>query len=480
MGKIDAKDTRKDVAYFVVNNGTETFREDNLGSVPFIGSRHWQCLWHFVMLILAYGTRVSLSVAIVAMTDPKTSTNPDIPTYPHWTQKGAILSAFFWGYVWPQILAGYVAHRFGAKWFLIVTMGVQSVLGVLTPYTAAQFGANGMMAVRAIQGFSQGFFFPIVTHVLSQWVPPQERARLANVTFAAVPFGTVLALLITGVIAQSPYGWPMVFYLYGVLGVVWCVLFSFFGYNTPADHTNINQAEKYYIETSLGRTEKKKSHAVPWKALFTSVPVWALVFTQCGWVFGFWILLTQIPTYMNYVMNFNIKDNSVLSSMPYITQLILGFIISFLSDILVNKGHLKQTVARKVFNTLGCVIPAAALILLAFTKNTEPTRAVILLIIAVGSGACGPSGGWGLNHMDLSSDHSGTLMGLCNAVSNILSIWAPLMVQILVKNETDPEQWKIIFFTAAGTYVVSSLIFICFGSAKRQPWNDHENKDIKK
>lgn len=31
------------------------------------------------MLVLAYGMRVNLSVAIVAMTDPEASSNPDIP-----------------------------------------------------------------------------------------------------------------------------------------------------------------------------------------------------------------------------------------------------------------------------------------------------------------------------------------------------------------------------------------------------------------
>lgn len=479
MGKEYTEKTRKDIAYIVVNNDKDTFTEDSLGPAPVIAARYWQCFWLFVLLFIAFGTRVHLSVAIVAMTDPSSNTNSDIPTYPHWTQKGAILSAFFWGYIWPQIFAGYASHRFGAKWFLVVAMGIQSVLGLLTPYIAANFGPNGVMAARAIQGFCQGFIMPMTTHVLSQWIPPQERARLTNLTYGAVPSGTVVALLISGVIAASPYGWPMIFYLYGISGLVLCIIFSFLGHNSPAEHPTISEAEKYYIESSLGRTEKK-SHKVPWKGIFTSVPVYALAVTQCGFVFGFWILLSQIPTYMNYVMNFNIKKNSVLSSMPYFAQFVLGLIMGFISDIIINKGHLKQSVSRKVFNSVGNTISALALVLLAFTKSDEPTRAVILLTVAIGSCAISGSAGWGLNHMDLSSDHSGTLMGLCNGVSNILSIFAPLLVQILVKDETDAEQWKVIFFIAAGTYIVTAIVFACFGSGKRQAWNDHEKKDIKK
>lgn len=43
------------------------------------GVRHTQVILLFVMLVIAYGMRVNLSVAIVAMTDPEASSNPDIP-----------------------------------------------------------------------------------------------------------------------------------------------------------------------------------------------------------------------------------------------------------------------------------------------------------------------------------------------------------------------------------------------------------------
>lgn len=158
-------------------------------------------------MLIAYGFRVNLSVAIVAMTDTTPNNNTDIPvsifkrkthkkviftflwqTYPHWTQKGAILSAFFWGYIWPQILAGYVANRFGAKWFLVATMATQSSIGFCTPYLASYFGEKGVMIGRVIQGFCQGFLFPSITHLLSQWVPHEERARMTSFTYG----GTIL------------------------------------------------------------------------------------------------------------------------------------------------------------------------------------------------------------------------------------------------------------------------------------------------
>lgn len=38
--------------------------------------------------------------------------------------------------------------------------------------------------------------------------------------------------------------------------------------------------------------------------------------------------------------------------------------------------------------------------------------------------------------------------------------------------QSDPLQWRIIFFIAAGVYFFGNLQFIIFGKANIQPWND--------
>ncbi|KAH1021983.1 hypothetical protein HUJ04_011459 [Dendroctonus ponderosae] len=252
-----------------------------------------------------FGFRVILSVAIIAMTDPTASSNPDVPTY-DWKGKGTILS--FWGYLWTQAFAGYAAKRFGAKWFLIGAIFVQSMLSLLTPLTAALLGSYGMCVSRALQGTCQGFVFPSVTHQLTQWVPPNERSRLGSVIFGSAPLGTVVAMLVTGVISAGWYGWPLVFYLYGVVGLGWCILFAFLGANSPSSHSSISKEEKYYIEQSLGHIGDKPTNKVPWKKIFTSIPLWAVFLAQTGNNYAFWTLLTQIPSYMNHVMHFDIKN----------------------------------------------------------------------------------------------------------------------------------------------------------------------------
>ncbi|XP_066153293.1 putative inorganic phosphate cotransporter isoform X2 [Euwallacea fornicatus] len=457
-----------ELAHVEKQNGVHASKDKD---APTIGVRHCQVFILFLLIFLAYGIRVTLSVAIVAMTDPSASINPNVPTYPEWHDKSIVLSAFFWGYVLPQIIAGWLAGRYGSKWFLLGSTALCGSLCIILPYMAAGLGSKGVMVNRALQGLCQGFLFPNVHNFLSQWVPPDERSRLGTIVYAAGPFGTVIAMLMTGVISASSYGWPLVFYLYGGASLIWCLICLAFTYNSPAVHPKISEAEKYYIEHSLGHSEGKPDHKIPWKSIWTSLPLWAILISHCGQNWGFWTLMTEIPNYMGHVMNFNIKSNSVLSALPYFVLWILSFVMCFISDALISRRILSISIARKVFNSIGLIIPAIALAFLGFTPADDPNRAVALLVIAVGFNS-GVYCGFNVNHVDISPNHAGILMGITNGLSNIFGIVAPLLVQFLVPNEEDPEQWKIIFFMTAIVYVCADIFYIIFGSGEVQKWNE--------
>ena len=42
-------------------------------------------------------------------------------------------------------------------------------------------------------------------------------------------------------------------------------------------------------------------------AILTSVPMWALIVVHCAQNWGFWTLLTEIPSYMDGVLGFDLK-----------------------------------------------------------------------------------------------------------------------------------------------------------------------------
>lgn len=46
-------------------------------------------------------------------------------------------------------------------------------------------------------------------------------------------------------------GWPSIFYVFGLVGVVWSVAFLIFVYEDPSTHPNIDEKERKYINSAL-------------------------------------------------------------------------------------------------------------------------------------------------------------------------------------------------------------------------------------
>ena len=64
---------------------------------------------------------------------------------------------------------------------------------------------------------------------------------------------------------------------------------------------------EFLINSQMHVSYLQKS-ATPWKEIFTSIPMWSLIITHCGQNWGYWMLLTAMPTYMKSVLKFNIEE----------------------------------------------------------------------------------------------------------------------------------------------------------------------------
>ncbi|XP_072392270.1 putative inorganic phosphate cotransporter [Diabrotica undecimpunctata] len=445
---------------------------------PTIGKRHMQIVLAFLIVFLNYAIRISMSVIIVAMTDPTANENKDIPTY-NWNDKSLVVSSFMWGYVIPQVGAGYLATTYGAKWFLAGSLIASSSLGLLVPIAAATFGSKGLIGIRMLQGLSQGVLFPSIHVFLSRWVPINERSRLGTLPYVGAPVGTVGSMLLTGLIASSWYGWPMAVYFFSGLGLSVGLVFAYFGCSEPSIHSTITEEEKNYIINNLSGTEstieKEETAPVPWIEILTSLPFWALLLAQIGWSWSNWTLLLETPIYMNHVMKFDLKSNSVLSSLSYIAEAISAICYSIVADFLIKRKICDIGRTRKLMNGIGLIFPSIALVVLANCKSTDGYIAVAMLVF-IGLTGSSTRSGFNINQIDLSPNYAGILMGICNGTSAAVSSLGPLIIQLLVKDENDPKQWQQIFYIAALIAVLFFIFNVVFGSGSVQPWNNGSKK----
>src|SRR5215471_4008332 len=81
----------------------------------------------FLATILCYLDRVNISVAIIPLASDLGYDS---------AAQGMILSAFFWGYIWPQLAGGWLADRYGGKRVLAVGVAVWSLATLMIPPAA--------------------------------------------------------------------------------------------------------------------------------------------------------------------------------------------------------------------------------------------------------------------------------------------------------------------------------------------------------
>ncbi|CAG2103965.1 unnamed protein product, partial [Medioppia subpectinata] len=398
-------------------------KRESTGVYRYVPARYLFIMLSFFGFVLAYAYKVVLSVAIVSMvghtdTDSQTkstdtcfvstgnatqtpgATTPAPGEFSDWDSdtQAVILGAFFYGYVVTQLPAGVLAERYGGKWLFggaIVTAAVLSLMGPV----AARLGYTAFIATRIGQGLAEGAMFPCMNAMLSRWMPKMERSRGTTMIYTGAPMGTVITLPLAGVLCDSNFlgGWPSVFYVLGVAGCLWFVLWALLIHETPEAHPYISQEEYDYIVADQPRDRSQTKRMTPWREILTSVPVYALIITHFGQNWGFLTILTLLPTYFEKVLNLNIKSNGLMSSLPYLLQAVIAWTASFISDNLRQRGTIRINVIRKTNNTIG-----------------------------MGLNGCNYPG-FNSTHVDMAPNYAGTLMGLTNSIGNIPGFVAPMV-----------------------------------------------------
>ncbi|XP_059613114.1 sialin-like [Phlebotomus argentipes] len=423
----------------------------------------------FLGFINAYALRVNLSVAIVAMTEPRNVTLDDGTVVEKaefdWDskQQGLVLSSFFYGYICTQILGGIIASKIGGHYVFGLGIGVTAVMTLLTPL-AAKFNIYVLVAVRIIEGLFEGITFPCMHAIFSRWAPMYERSRMASFAFSGSYFGTVVSLPLSSLLAVN-WGWESVFYCFGALGCAWCVAWLAIIKPGPETDPYISEAEKTYILSSIGSNEKQKIKH-PWKDIVTSTAVWAIVASHFAENWGFYTLMTQLPAFLIDTLGFDLGESGFLSAVPYLAMTCLLAVGGYLADWTQVKGYLTTGQVRRYFNCGSFLAQTTFMMLAAFLLH--PVWSVVSITLAVGLGAFAICG-YMVNPLDLAPNHASVIFGLSNTVATIPGIVSPLLTGIIVTNKTNSE-WQIVFYISASIYLLGAFVywFLCRGEL--QPW----------
>ncbi|XP_022816205.1 vesicular glutamate transporter 1 isoform X1 [Spodoptera litura] len=439
------------------------------------------CFWRRRRLVVAllaffgffnvYALRVNLSVAVVAMTEP-VETKLDngtvvlIPEFDWSSQtKGLVLSSFFYGYLITQLPGGWLAAKIGGNRVFAIGIGATSLLTLFTP-PLAHTSTGLLIAVRVVEGFFEGVTYPCIHAVWSRWAPGPERARLATFAFSGSYAGTVVSMPICSLLAHYT-GWPGIFYVFGLSGLVWTTIWWLVVKESPEKDPHISPAELKYIQDSRGTQAVEGSKIRhPWGDMLKSAPVWAIVMAHFSENWGFYTLLTFLPTFMQDVFKFETSQTGWLSAVPYLAMAIVLQVAGHIADWMLRRGMMSRTNIRKLFNC-GAFL-SQTVFMVAAAYSTSVTGCVVFLTIAVGLGGFAWSG-FSVNHLDIAPPHASVLMGLSNTIATLPGIISPPLAGAIVTDKS-ADQWRIVFFISSAIYLIGAIIYGLFCSAEIQPW----------
>ncbi|XP_054658153.1 sodium-dependent phosphate transport protein 3-like isoform X2 [Grus americana] len=433
-----------------------------------------------ISLFMAYMLRVSLSIAIVAMTNSSHphswSGSAPHSSYPGFAQEapmynwsaetqGIVLSSFFYGYGLTQALGGYCSGLFGGKLILGSGLLLSSVLTLLVP-KAAELGVSFLIGLQVLLGLAEGVIFPAQYTLWAKWAPPLERSRLMNIADAGCTFGTFFALLVAGIICQN-LGWPFVFYIFGGVGCAWCFCWFLLVYEDPAHHPWISAGEQEYIVLALAHQSSSHGLSLPLVAMAKSLPLWAITIACFCTDWLFYMLLTSMPTFMSNVLHFDLGENGLLSSLPYVGNGLGHILAGLLADFFLARRVLGTAAVRKLFSALGMLLPAIFLVAVPYIRCNS-TVVVVLLTLALTiismTGA-----GININHIDIAPRYAGFLLGITNTFGIVAGIIAPTAIGLLISQDLQTG-WRNAFFISAALNMFGLVFYLAFGSGTIQDW----------
>lgn len=387
--------------------------------------------------MINYADRVNISVAAPVM----------MPAL-GWDEGrfGLVFSAFLAGYTLLQFPGGIIADRWNACRVLAVACIGFSVFTALTPLGALAFSL--MLAIRFCVGMFESVSFPAYASLNSRWIPRAEYSRAQTMSLSGSYLGQALSYPITTWLVLT-FSWPIAFYFNALIGLVWLAAWLAFATNTPAEHPKITAAELREIEANLA--PRSKATLSPW-AVLKEPQVLLLSLSYLCVVYGLWMIVLWLPTYMVKVRGFSMQEMGWIGMIPTFASFAGLTSGGVLSDMLLRRGFsVRFARAQGPALCLAVGVPfLVAAVLVPWGHVSVACFAAYLFLMNVAGG-----GYWAIP-LEFNPKQVGAISGVMNCAGNFAGIFGPMTAGFLI---TFTGSWSLPFLVVAGFAVISFLIF---------------------
>jgi sugar phosphate permease len=364
----------------------------------------------FFLSIITYIDRVCISVAGPRMQE-ELGLTPE-----KW---GWVVGAFTISYALFEIPSGALADRTGARRVL-----TRIVLwwSTFTSLTGAVSNFWALLATRFAFGAGEAGAYPGATSAISRWFPTHSRARASGTVWMASRLGGALSPLLVVPIQQA-YGWRMSFYVFGVVGFIWCVAWYVWYRDRPELKAGVTEEEI----AEVGAPRGEQHHGLPWNIALKSRNFWTILLMYHTYCWGSYFYLSWLHTFL--VKGRGLSENEMrdLSWLPFIAGAIGNMVGGTTSDMLVKRIGIVK--GRRVVGSLGLFLSAVFMLATALTAGK--VSAVVFLSLGYFSMDCMLPVAWA-TCLDVGRKYAGAVSGSMNMAGQLGSFMSSVAFGYMV------------------------------------------------
>lgn len=363
------------------------------------------------------------------------------------TEIGWVLSAFALGYALFQVPGGAMGDKYGVR---KVLTGIMLIWSAFTSLTALAWTYTSMLFFRFAFGAGEAGAFPNISRAAFSWVPLKERGIFQGINFSGSRLGAAFALPLVAYLIDA-WGWKNIFFFFGIIGVIFAVLFYTLFRNRPEEHSSVSKEEADYIIANRQQKDTNPTNkTIAIGDLLKSKNVLFAMGQYIGSNFIFFFTLTWLFPYIKSTYHLNAIDAGFYASVPLLAGALGNWISGFMVDFIYKKGNRK--LSRRIPAIIGFILVFIG-ILLSLRMETA-LGAVTCISIAILGADMTLSPSWTFC-IDIGKKNSGKVSGMMNMAGNIGSFITALAFPYLQKwtgsNDT--------FFYIAAILALISIVF---------------------
>lgn len=336
---------------------------------------------------------------------------------------GLAASAFALPYGLLQAFGGLFGDRLGPRKALTL---VAALCGVFTIATGLAGGLLSLLGIRFALGLAEGTAFPTATHAMAAWLPPDRRGLGQGLVHAASRLSNALAPLVVAALISVPaVGWRGSFFVAGLAGLVWSVVWAGWFRDRPADHRAVGPVELAELDRgaggrggSSGTSGAPVRSPTPWRLLVRRIAPVTLTDFCYGWVL--WVYLTWMPTFFAKQYDLDLKKSALFTTFTLIGGVVGDWFGGVLCDRLLRRtGDLARS--RKTGLVIG--LAGSALFIAPVAGWHSLAGVTVCLAVAFFFLELCNSPLWTIP-MDIAPEHSGVASGLMNTGFGVAGVAA--------------------------------------------------------